>query len=71
LPSLVIPELNARIKIKPVTGTWRVILPHKNPAWLDVAQIPHPTYDEARDAALLWAEVLSQADSKKKPVSPR
>jgi hypothetical protein len=65
VPSIVIPALNVRIKIKPIDQTWRVVLPKQNPAWLEVVQIEHPSYEEARETALEWAEILSAWHQKK------
>jgi hypothetical protein len=65
VPAILIAETNERIKIKPVDGTWRVVLPHRHPAWSEVVAIKHPTYEEARETALEWAEILNAWHRKK------
>jgi hypothetical protein len=58
LPGLTVHGL--RIKIKPIEGTWRVILPITIACWIDVARIQHASYDEAFAAAKAWARAIER-----------
>lgn len=55
-----------RVKVKPVSGSWRVILPVNLPYWLEIAQIRHETFADALEAAKIWARAIARQQGKER-----
>lgn len=55
-----------RVKVKHVSGSWRVILPVSESDWLAIAQIRHGTFAEALEAAKIWARAIAGQQKKER-----